>query len=113
MSDYKQSFQSEEETKQGIDGMNETKHTPGPWERQGIAIGSETGSAFDAICYLDILSRDREQREANARLIAAAPDLLAALEGMLARYASHESGQNDQNEPAAARAAIAKATGGE
>lgn len=48
-------------------------------------------------------------READARLIAAAPDLLQALEGML-RYSGCED-DDSHEEPCAARAAIAKATG--
>jgi len=58
--------------------MENTKHTPGPWE---VQIGIDpTGFA----CYfIGRISRpfiSRAEEEANARLIAAAPDLLSALE---------------------------------
>ena len=58
--------------------MENTKHTPGPWE---VQIGIDpTGFA----CYfIGRISRpfiSRAEEEANARLIAAAPDLLEALE---------------------------------
>jgi hypothetical protein len=46
-----------------------------------------------------------EEREANARLIASAPDLLAALEVLLQRYTFHEQDEDQ------ARAALAKARG--
>jgi hypothetical protein len=66
--------------------MNETKksqHTPGPWRAEvsgdTVYITSET--------YGDV-ARVREgdgddRREANIRLIAAAPELLEALDGIL------------------------------
>lgn len=59
---------------------NLAKHTPGPWPFQGVvnvayanyyAIDFPDGSGFLVNCQIG---------EANARLIAAAPDLLAELE---------------------------------
>ena len=63
-----------------------TQHTPGPW-----AVGSEGGHIETAnawrmsiaICYNKDSKADgvsKEAFEANARLIAAAPDLLEALQ---------------------------------
>lgn len=64
------------------------KHTPGPWmtgesmDRRIFGLGSpehvyaEGGARMVADC----CRGDRESGEANARLIAAAPDLLAACE---------------------------------
>ncbi len=48
--------------------------TPGPWEadQEGVIFSIEDGTS--------ICSTYPRNREANARLIAAAPDLLAALE---------------------------------
>ena len=58
----------------------ETKHTQGPWlDKSGEVYAEETGRT---IARCDIGGHD-ETSEANARLIAAAPDLLAALEGMI------------------------------
>ena len=90
-----------------------TAHTPGPWETdegqhdvpyQNICITH----GLNHICELwmddaPVEEFNREQR-ANARLIAAAPDLLAALQNMVrvADSLAHVG---------AARAAIAKATG--
>lgn len=72
--------------------MSEPKHTPGPWvvERNVMAQG---------VCHLAVVARHAGQDwmpcsitpmdsmrpidEANAQLISAAPDLLAALEGIL------------------------------
>ena len=56
-----------------------TAHTPGPWAHlgQGEINGVENGGTVD-VC--SVYLRTVEGRtEANARLIAAAPDLLAAL----------------------------------
>ena len=77
----------------------EAKHTPGPWiaepeeasEHRGIAI-----CAADAILATILPEDDREadaEDWANARLIAAAPDLLAALEAVWGgRYNAGENG---------------------
>jgi hypothetical protein len=97
--------------------MQQTQHTPGPWTADsgdGQYYGVFRESDGGGICYLSepggqLLPTDRNwpEHEANARLIAAAPDLLAALRNIIAapRNASrafiHEI----------ARAAIAKAEG--
>jgi hypothetical protein len=87
-------------------------HTPGPWlftaEMYGLdnmrvfGVNDATGNGV-ANCGHD----GRGQCEANARLIAAAPDLLAALQELLALHIAH----HNAIEHAAARAAIRKATG--
>lgn len=90
-----------------------TTHTPGPWKVSSLAplnICKDNGTLI-ADCCNAWQSFDGE-REANARLIAAAPDLLAALE-TLANIAAvfpnelHEKHQDIID----ARAAIAKAKG--
>jgi hypothetical protein len=55
------------------------KHTPAPWKSQGVHVWAE----IDALNTWSIVDRagapnGRAEAEANARLIAAAPDLLAA-----------------------------------
>lgn len=92
-------------------------HTPGPWS---IEIDHQTeapefirayheGEMFD----IASLSDETENIEANARLIAAAPDLLFALEQMLREHDALQIAKNrtDDRWPAAtyARATIAKA----
>lgn len=82
-------------------------HTPGPWIAQpdkdslgGWAIGVK-GKAIDEIAVCD---------ERNARLIAAAPDLLAALQEVV--DAADADGWNQLDATLKKqRAAIAKATG--
>jgi hypothetical protein len=63
----------------------EIKHTPGPWEIDGEYV-QQSGHPDVGIC--DVLNMDRggntgwfrgPTTEANGRLIAAAPDLLAEL----------------------------------
>jgi len=77
-----------------------TQHTPGPWtaNRRYVETKDQT------IC--EIFGGNRE----DARLIAAAPDLLGALKAMLTHMGMDE---DEWNKPtfAQARAAIAKATG--
>ena len=102
--------------------MAESKHTPGPWTRSG----SEENFGGDVFVYgADRRSIARvfspfaddggDTRSATAALIAAAPDLYAALRSMTAKYvALAESGDcgfwNPEDEPAVknARAALAK-----
>ena len=64
-------------------------HTPGPWKvvrHPRIAhVDSETsvGSGANGMASVAWLTGGRVGQEANARLIAAAPDLLAALEALV------------------------------
>jgi hypothetical protein len=64
--------------------MTQTKeqtHTPGPWELNGDTItGKDTDLNRSPIATVSHFYRNREIDQANARLIAAAPELLEALE---------------------------------
>jgi len=84
------------------------QHTPGPWELQDHRKGADCYTiAAPNRCYVVAeLDHDHPEALANARLIAAAPDLLAALQGLefaIRRGLSHEV------EMESARAAIVKA----
>ena len=61
-------------------------HTPGPWEideGDGMAIAKVSCFAITAPCMPNVGSGlSRDENAANARLIAAAPDLLDALRHM-------------------------------
>lgn len=103
----------------------ELKHTPGPWftedddwtkggdalitceSREGMISvakveggGSESG--YD--------SEFARQQSANAKLIAAAPELMEALQELVFLY-EHDEGCRELTEYKRAKAAIAKATG--
>lgn len=84
-------------------------YTPGPWESLD---GGEIGEIFvdsDEGPVADLVKPERggsKRVEANARLIAAAPDLLAALKGFV-----QPAGQYSGDLEAAAIAAIEKAEG--
>ena len=92
-------------------------HTPGPWEVAQYADDvtmienrAPTGYGYSLTQVARILPVS-ESAEANARLIAAAPDLLAALQELLAdKYLSDPI---NRDRMANARAAIARATGKE
>lgn len=93
-----------------------TKPTPGPWSFNAKLSASENHRGFtirsDAGWVLaDVIPVDEGgvEGKANARLIAAAPDLLEAVRGLLDALPSATT----HPAIAAARAAIAKATGGE
>lgn len=105
-------------------------HTPGPWEvvdateHHGFYVNSEFGST---ICDLYTMTRPdmpstanggpskpvsflAEMAGPNARLIASAPDLLAALRAVIGEFFPHPT-PGEYPELTDARAAIAKATG--
>jgi hypothetical protein len=100
-------------------------HTPGPWVVESvcspalhdICLGYRVPGAGHPVllasAYCDEPGRERpgdiapRQADANARLMAAAPDLLAALKKMRATMYSNKS-----EESILADAAIAKAEGG-
>jgi hypothetical protein len=89
-----------------------TQHTPGPWK----VVDESIVTSDDNHCIAVIESDGgyevvRPQRRANAKLIAAAPDLLTALEDLTDRvdlvlYRGYVGSARIK----AARAAIAKAT---
>ena len=92
------------------------KHTPGPWAighsfTADIAIREPSGECVAVTCELC-----EGEAEANARLIASAPELLAALRDCEARLTLLiESGRGkllDVTARNTSRAVIAKATGG-
>jgi len=99
--------------------MSKVKHTPGPWEyhEELRARMSYVGDRERVVAGIpnDTDPKEMEVTRANARLIAAAPTLLAALERALQWIPTEDE---DRCEAPHAlirfvRAAIAKATEGE
>lgn len=74
--------------------VKDSTHTPGPWElhaevegHNSVRICKPDAAAFRgcwSIAEADILGADRKEVEANARLIAAAPELYEAVEAVWA-----------------------------
>jgi len=98
-----------------------TKHTPGPWRTIPLAgnfdshvgaFGIAYGRAGNRLAIVDGEGNSSAHNAANARVIAAAPDLLEALEAMMKlrnpRYLTDTERADIIN---AAVAAIAKARG--
>ena len=81
------------------------QHTPGPWTVDNQYIHGPDGIRFLAVA-------GDGAGQANARLIAAAPELLAAARLAVAWSEQVPAPYRDWPHVAAARAAIAKATGG-
>lgn len=73
----------------------QTQHTPGPWrvDQNNYSVSSSAGRfvAFAATTTQSVGIISPEMK-ANARLIAAAPDLLAAAEAMLDRLETNNGG---------------------
>ncbi len=98
------------------------KHTPGPWvivdRDDSIVVQTESPSKtkYGASRYACLGGFNRhdpqqyEEAKSNAHLIAAAPDLLAALQEMM-EYAGIIEERCDSVATNMARRAIAKATG--
>ena len=109
--------------------MNEAKHTPGPWTTSIGTSGARVHVNNDfnhplsfGFSYSDIDAEEQAEGQANARLIAAGPELLEACEMALTYLVTHRpegnirrdfhafnEHENDAVKPL--RAAIAKATG--
>jgi hypothetical protein len=79
-------------------------HTPGPWEWANDEVFAEPSN--DSIC---VVLQKESHFEANARLIAAAPDLLAA--ALEVRRCGNGGAKLSRKASDAIRTAIAKATG--
>ena len=95
--------------------MTTQQHSPGPWRAEGfkgIVVNSAIGFT---ICACPSGSKDAsiEEIQANARLISSAPQLLSALEAVVALSRKHRWQVNsDEVSPfPAARVAIEKARG--
>lgn len=91
----------------------QAKHTPGPWQRAGgFTIKAESGRH---IAKVGALHLGPEEDLANARLIAAAPDLLEAAECILSDLNAIMPPELVRHFGASRmklRAAITRATGG-
>ena len=90
--------------------MKTTKHTPGPW-----VVGNVGEVVAGGITLADVYG-DEEQADADAYLIAAAPDLLEACEMLAEAQRRADAGERDGfgcyvDAVDMARAAIAKAKG--
>jgi hypothetical protein len=72
--------------------MSKAKHTPGPWRIHGCEAGQPICAIGDrVICDQDkdevaVVRYNAADCEANARLIAAAPELLATLEAFAEEF---------------------------
>lgn len=92
-----------------------TNHTPGPWKitkttHKGEFVNVLTaGEAMEHLFYMEV-APGQKKAEANARLIAAAPELLETLE-YLESVLSEQSEETFAMELLRIRAAIAYATG--
>jgi hypothetical protein len=101
--------------------VNEFKGTPGPWAIDPSSDDGTTGiySPVEHVngrdAHVCIIQHDDEhpwdgvREQANAALIAAAPELLAALEAVMRTFVS--SDHDDWPDVVQARTAIARATG--
>jgi len=97
-----------------------SQHTPGPWSDNdnGLILGDLDNYRHEApfvadVCISPDAYTDRER--ANCRLIAAAPDMLAALEFVSMTFADIEASKRKgyyTECPKIVAAVITKATGG-
>lgn len=93
--------------------MSEQGHTPGPWGQRRLKRSIEifwlsTGKKIASISLNEFISNDKT--EANARLIAAAPELLDALMALIPEGWTADDTMDHMPGIKQARAAIAKAT---
>lgn len=65
-------------------GNAETTWTPGPWAARGYQVTAYVNSTLEIVA--SIHTRDFDEGEANARLIAEAPAMADVLRTVLANY---------------------------
>lgn len=90
--------------------MAKMKPNAGPWSYE-CTLGSVTIKDADGLA----VAQARPRKDGwNAELLAAAPELFAALSVMLGRFAHHEESEDDGfgNALGRAKAALLKAMGG-
>lgn len=96
--------------------MDKRQHTPGPWTLEvGVTVLDKVWDAegqFPVASFITGRRHDADEGTANAKLIAAAPDLLAALIELEKVESSPHSETVRYLAREQARAAIAKATNG-
>ena len=89
-------------------------HTPGPWKREYDAEADIVSGERDSGCTIATVWPDNSEYEANANLIAAAPDLLEAIETVISYNRDIRDGKlnyRPQDHIDVLEAAIAKAKG--
>jgi hypothetical protein len=96
----------------------EAKHTPGPWRVNNNVEAWEPWADAIEVCTDDEVicftgGRDADRQKINARLIAAAPDMLEALKGVRRVNRKSITGIEARAAWIAVSEAIAKATGGD
>lgn len=90
-------------------------HTPGPWRidpavyPESPKIYPDNGSANFA--YIARVNAGRDEFQANARLIAAAPDLLEALEKLMRKGSIATALEDDERDEISALLGRARARG--
>lgn len=93
-----------------------TKHTPGPWEAVEIGVIAQKITSHGNFYICSLIDPENEEDKANARLIAAAPELLEALKQIANHFDMDGYGPDAWKKLAlemaeTARAAIARAEG--
>lgn len=100
--------------------MSEATHTPGPWEIGEVIVNGDQLDEESAIIFLPDggeITVETTMSMADAVLVAAAPELLAALKAMMPALEWKEGGNGtcmlsiEKTALRAARAAIVKAEG--
>lgn len=90
-------------------------HTPGPWKARGsdVLLANVVQAGGYGWHVAHVFGDDKDQREANANLIAAAPMLLEMCKVMLTHLEANAAHQPAENFHRKLHAAIAAAEGGE
>ena len=92
-----------------------TKFTPGPWAKiatgDSLSIAAKAGETSwkDVAIVAMPTGTTKAEKQANARLIAAAPELLAALENLCNLITDEDMPNEIRDAESIARAVIAKA----
>ncbi len=84
-----------------------TKHTPGPWKQERNNVVADYTATYGVVASVSAMP-NKWETDANARLIAAAPELLASLQEALGLLESYSLGEHQVAENIRAAIALAK-----
>ena len=66
------------------------KPTPGPWKQEGYGVISENGET-EIVIYCGKTQANLEEKRANARLIAKAPDMFSAIQDIISSAQANDA----------------------
>lgn len=91
---------------------SDKSHTPGPWVNNGGVIGPDNCTSAEAVCIVGTPNQQTPRNTNDARLIAAAPEILASLRVLMHDF-ERQSGEYARERAVQLRALLSRIDGQE